>query len=44
MPFEIDCHKVYAAILTADSIGKNFKTKKMDLNKKLQIPFVDYQC
>lgn len=44
MPFEVDCDKVYAAILTADSIGKNFKTKKMDLNKKLQVPFADYQC
>ena len=43
MPFEVDCDKVYAAILTADCIGKKFRINRMDLNKKLQVPFADYQ-
>ena len=43
MPFEVDCEQVYAAILAADSLGKNFKIKKMNLDSKLQVPFIRKQ-
>ena len=43
MPFEVDCEQVYAAILAADSLGKNFKIKKMNLDSKLQVPFIRTQ-
>lgn len=43
MPFEVDCEQVYAAILAADSLGKNFKIKKMNLDIKLQVPFIRKQ-
>lgn len=43
MPFEVDCEQVYAAILAADSLGKNFKIEKMNLDIKLQVPFIRKQ-
>ena len=43
MPFEVDCEQVYAAILAADSLGKNFKIEKMNLDSKLQVPFIRKQ-
>lgn len=43
MPFEVDCEQVYAAILAADSLGKNFKIEKMNLDSKLQVPFIRTQ-
>ena len=43
MPFEVDCEQVYAAILAADSLGKNLKIKKMNLDSKLQVPFIRTQ-
>lgn len=43
MPFEVDCEQVYASILAADSLGKNFKIKKMNLDSKLQVPFIRTQ-
>ena len=43
MPFEVDCEQVYAAILAADSLGKNFKIEKMNLDSKLQVPFISKQ-
>ena len=43
MPFEVDCEQVYAAILAADSLGKNFKIEKMNLDIKLQVPFIRTQ-
>lgn len=43
MPFEVDCEQVYAAILAADSLGKDFKIEKMNLDSKLQVPFIRKQ-
>ena len=43
MPFDVDCEQVYAAILAADSLGKNFKIEKMNLDIKLQVPFIRKQ-
>ena len=43
MPFEVDCEQVYAAILAADSLGKNFKIEKMNLDIKLQVHFIRKQ-
>ena len=43
MPFEVDCEQVYAAILAADSRGKNFKIEKMNLDSTLQVPFIRKQ-
>ena len=43
MPFEVDCEQVYAAILAADSLGKDFKIEKMNWDSKLQVPFIRKQ-